>query len=117
MTAYLAGDYSVAAERLEQAATKEPGALDVQFYLGACRLLTGRPQRALEPLTNATKVSSPILQQQVHYYLAKAYVQCLELREAEYEFRVASGMTGPLKSDAGAMLKRLQALRAQIGGC
>ena len=115
MNAYIDGNYSEAAERLDQAAVKEPGALDVQFYLGICRLLIGQPQRAIEPLKNAAKASSPTVQQQVHYYLAKTYVQSLQLQEAEDEFRIASQMTGPLKNDAGNMLRRLQTLRGQLG--
>jgi len=114
MAAYLEGKYSDASGLLEQAALKEPGALDVQFYLGVCRLLIGQPQRAIEPLTNAAKVSSPVLQQQAHYYLAKAYMQSLRLKEAEDELRIASQLTGPLKNDASGLLKRLQAFRAQL---
>ena len=114
MAAYLDGNYSDASGLLEQAALNEPGALDVQFYLGICRLLIGQPQRAIEPFTNAAKVNSPVLQQQAHYYLAKAYVQSLQLKEAEDEFRVASQLTGPLKNDASGLLSRLQALRAQL---
>jgi len=39
----------------------------------------------------------------------------LQLKEAEDELRVASQLTGPLKNDASGLLKRLQALRTQLG--
>jgi hypothetical protein len=37
------------------------------------------------------------------------------LGEAENEFRAASELSGPLKTDSTALLARIQALRAQVG--
>jgi tetratricopeptide (TPR) repeat protein len=114
MTAYVEGNYGESAELLEQAQEKEPLALDVQFYLGVCRLLIGQPQAAIEPLQRAASVKGPMLQQQAHYFLAKAYLQGMQFKEAEEELKAAAELTGPLKADSAALLKRLRALRAQL---
>ncbi|HWY42391.1 MAG TPA: tetratricopeptide repeat protein [Candidatus Sulfotelmatobacter sp.] len=115
MAAYVEGNYQEAGESLQQAAEKEPAALDVQFYLGVCQILNGQPQAAIHPLRQASSIKAPALQQEAHYYLAKAYLQSMQFEEAEAEFRIAAELTGPLKGDSAAVLLRLRALRAQIG--
>jgi hypothetical protein len=115
MNAYIASDYRSAGELLVQAAKVEPNAADVQFYLGVCRLVNGHATEAVQPLKRAGATDNLVLRQEAHYYLAKAYLQDMNLGEAEDEFRAASELSGPLKTDSTVLLARMQALRAQVG--
>jgi TolA-binding protein len=114
MNAYIDGRYKEAVDFLEHAAQLEPTAPDINFYLGVCNLLAGRPRESIAPLTNAAAAGNSPYLQSSHYYLAKAYIQSIKLAEAESELRDAIAVPGRLTADANVLLTRLQALRGQI---
>ncbi len=114
MNAYIDARYNEAADFLENAVRLEPTAPDINFYLGVCKLLVGRPQESITPLTNAAAAGNSPFLQSSHYYLAKAYIQSIKLAEAETELRRAIAVPGRLTADAKALLTRLQTLREQI---
>jgi hypothetical protein len=114
MTKYLEERYGVAGELLEQAANAEPDAMDIQFYLGVCRLLSGQTQESIEPLKRATTAKSVALRQQAHYYLAKAYIQTRNLHGAETELLAASQMPGTLKDESAVSLAKVRRLQQAI---
>ncbi len=114
MNAYIDGRYREAGDILENDVQLEPTAPDVNFYLGVCKLLAGRPQDSIAPLTNAAAAGNSPYLQSSHYYLAKAYIQSIKLAEAESELRDAIAVPGRLTADAKALLTRVQALRGKI---
>jgi hypothetical protein len=115
MNAYVEKRYMDALELLEGAVKAEPGAPDVNFYLGICRLLEARPEDSVAPLNVVLEHKESPLTQAAHFYLAKAYVQSGRLAEAEAQLLAATEMPGNLSTEAGLELARLQALRTKAG--
>jgi hypothetical protein len=113
MDAYVAQRYSDASDLLEKAAQTEPNAADVNFYLGVCRLLQGRPGDSIAPLNSILSDETSPWAQAAHFYLAKAYIQTGDLARAETQLHAAADMPGRLKAEAGSELARLQTVRAE----
>jgi TolA-binding protein len=113
MRAYVDGRYAEAVEGLAAALHSDPNAPDVNFYLGICDLLTGQPEKSIEPLQLATAGNSPLVQS-AHYYLAKAYIEDGQLTEAETELSRAIAVPGRLTSESRALLLRLGDFRKEI---
>ncbi len=114
MVAYVDGRYADASIMLENAALLEPEAADINFYRGVCSLLLGRPDDAIAVLTKAIQEGKSPLVQPAHVYLARAYLQKANLKQAETELAAASVLPGPLKSEANSMLRRIRSLRASV---
>lgn len=113
MDAYVAQRYSDASDLLEKAAQAEPNAPDVNFYLGVCRLLQGKPADSIAPLKSILSDETSPWAQSAHFYLAKAYMQTGDLAQAETQLQAAADMPGRLKTEAGSELARLQTVRAE----
>jgi hypothetical protein len=114
MVAYVDGRYADASTMLENAASFEPKAADVNFYRGVCRLLLGHSDDAIPVLTKVIEEGKSPLVQPAHVYLARAYLQKANLKQAEAELATASVLPGPLKSEANSMLRRVRSLRASL---
>lgn len=114
MVAYLDGHYARAASLLEQAASLEPKAPDINFYHGVCNLLLGHPDEAFSALLEVIQEGKSPLVQPAHIYLARAYLQKMRLKEAESELEAASVLPGPRKQEAANLLRRLRVLRESI---
>jgi tetratricopeptide (TPR) repeat protein len=112
MDAYVDGRYASASDLLEQAASVEPNAPDVNFYLGVCRLLLGKPADSMAPLQSVLAGEKSLWGQSAHFYLAKAYIQTGDLAQAEEQLRAAAGLAGNLKAEAASELAQLQTIRA-----
>lgn len=116
MIAYVEKRYRDASEKLENAAQLEPTAPHINFYLGVCRLLLGRPDEAVPVLNQVVDEKKSRYVQAAHLYLAKAYLQKADLKQAEAELQAASAITGELKAEAGSLLERVRALRTARQG-
>jgi hypothetical protein len=114
MKSYVAGKYGEGADYLSDAAILEPKAADINFYLGACRILIGHPQDSVEPLQQAAAAGNTPYLQSSHYYLAKAYVQMNQLEKAMQELQSAANTPGRLTTESKQLLAKVQALQASI---
>lgn len=112
MDAYVDKRYADATDLLERALQAEPNALDVNFYLGVCRLLQAKPADSIAPLQSVLVDEESPWAQPAHFYLAKAYIQTGDLAHAEAQLQAAAAMPGRLKAEAGSEVTRLQAVRA-----
>jgi tetratricopeptide (TPR) repeat protein len=77
MTAYSRGDYGAAAAGLERALASgtKGDSVPALFFLGASRLLTGRPAAAADALQRAISLGDSPYLPEAHYYLAKALLR------------------------------------------
>lgn len=116
MVAYVEGRYDDASRMLETAAQADPKAPNINFYLGVCRLLLGRPDDAIPSLMRVTEDGKSLLVQPAHVYLAKAYLQKADLKSAESELEAAGSLPGPRKNEANSLLLRVRAFRTAIEG-
>ena len=114
MAAYVEGKYREASSILETASQAEPGAPNINFYLGICRLMLGRPDSAIPALSKVTSESKSRLIQPGHLYLAKAYLQKAELDRAQSELERAVSLPGSFKGEADSLLQKVRALRTSI---
>lgn len=112
MDAYVEKRYGDAIDLLENAVKTEPYAADANFFLGICKLLQVKPEDSIAPLRIAAVNDKSPFSQPAHFYLAKAYLQTLDLEQAEVELAVASAMPGSYRTAARSILDRLQALHA-----
>lgn len=114
MTLYIEGNYHDAESILERAAESEPGAPNINFYLGVCKLMLGRPDEAIPSLSQVAKNPQSRLVQPAHIYMAKAYLQKADLKSAQSELETAAALAGPMKGEASALLQRVRALRTGV---
>jgi tetratricopeptide (TPR) repeat protein len=113
MDAYVDKRFADATDLLERALQAEPNALDINFYLGVCRLLQAKPADSIAPLQSVLVDEESPWAQPAHFYLAKAYIQTGDLAHAEAQLQAAAAMPGRLKAEAGSELTQLQAVRAR----
>ena len=114
MNLYIEGNYRDAGILLGTAAEPEPNAPNINFYLGVCQLMLGRPEDAITPLSKVTNDGKSRLAQPAHVYLAKAYLQKADLKNAEAELEGATALPGPFKGEASTLLQRVRALRTAV---
>jgi len=114
MVAYVDGRYAKAASLLEQAATHDRKTPEINFYRGVCSLLLGHPDEALAPLMEVIQDGKTPLVQPAHIYMARAYLQKIELKQAEAELQAATALPGPRTQEAMKLLERVRALRASV---
>jgi tetratricopeptide (TPR) repeat protein len=111
MRLYLQGNYGAAIEGLQKAARLAPDAVDVNFYLGACYLLTHQPKAAIDALRKAISPDYPDYAEQAHYYLAKAYLQGHNIQSAGAELEFTLEFGGERKGDAERLKQQLDKLQ------
>ena len=111
MSYYRKGDYNAAIKGLQTTARLSPKAVDVNFYLGACYLLTNQPQRATDALEKATSPNSPVFAEQAHYYLAKTYLQEHNLASARRELESTLTFHGAREDEARRLIQELDKIQ------
>lgn len=110
--AYAEKRYGDAKALLEDEVRLAPDVPEVNFFLGVCRLVTGKPSSAVQPLQSVlTNKESPYVQS-AHFYLAKAYLQLGDLEHAEAQLEAAAAMPGQLQAEAKSTLTELQSFLA-----
>jgi len=107
MEHYLKGDYASAIPGLRVAVRSRPQNPRPNFYLGACYLLTGQTQAAVESLRKTISFGDSAYSEEAHYYLAKAYLKNGQVPEAETELQETVQLGGSRKGEAEEILRRL----------
>ena len=107
MRLYFEGRYAEAIPGLRQAATKDPAASEVWFYLGACHLLEGETEPAIEALRHVTANPDSPFSEEARFYLAKALIRARRLEDARSELSALASGDGPWAADARELLGRL----------
>ena len=88
-----------------------PQSVDVNFYLGACYLLTSQPQKAIDALKKATSPDAPDYSEQAHFYLAKAYLQMGNIASAQSELESSLRFHGVREGEARKLKEELNRLQ------
>jgi len=110
MLAYAEKRYGDTETLLQSAIQSAPGSIDINYYLGICRLLGDRANEAIEPLQLVlTREKSPY-SQSAHFYLGKAYLQMRDITHAQLELELAAAVPGRLTAEATSTLARLLAV-------
>jgi tetratricopeptide (TPR) repeat protein len=111
MSHYVRKDYTGAIGELEEVAAQKGKAVDVNFYLGVCYLLTKQPGAAIGALQKAISPEHPDFAEQAHYYLAKAYLQEQNVASAQAELALTLESRGQREEDARRLKQELDNLK------
>lgn len=112
MDAFVRGDHAAAVPDLRAAAAGEPGAADVQFFLGTALLLAGEPEAAVPPLRRTIALGDTPFLEEAHFYLAKVHLRRGAVEEAKRELDRVVQLGGERAAEARALLRDLHALEA-----
>jgi len=107
MEHYSKGDYVSAVPRLRAAARSSPQDPRTNFYLGACYLLTGQTESAIESLRETMSLGDSAYSDEAHFYLAKAYLKNGRIPDAKTELQETVRLGGSRKAEAEEILRRL----------
>ena len=100
--AYRQDDYSTAAQRFDALNPRYSGSVEVQFYLGVCRLFLNDYQGAAAAFEAAQNVHDQTFSEDVAWYLMLAHQRAGDLRTAEGERRQICDGHGAYSSKACA---------------
>lgn len=107
MRHYVKNDYAGAIPGLRTAAKASPEMPSFHFYLGACYLLSGQTDRAIESFRKTASLANPTYSGPAHFYLAKAYLRKKEVPAAEQEFQTTIRLGGSNAAEAQQILYQL----------
>jgi TolA-binding protein len=107
MQRYVKQDYTGAIPGLRAAVRTSPQSAQFNFYLGACYLLTGQTEAAVQSLRRTISLNDPAYSEAAHFYLAKAYLRNHYVSRAETELRTAARPGGSKAVEAAEILRQL----------
>lgn len=108
MEHYLTGDYASAIPGLEEAAALDPGAANVSFFLGACRLLTGDFADGIDRLQHTVDLGdTPFLEESL-MLLTKAHINTGDLDAARLHLKAVIELNGDLEDEALELEEAIQ---------
>jgi tetratricopeptide (TPR) repeat protein len=107
MDFYTAADYASAIPGLEEAATLDPNAPNISFYLGACYLLTERTSKGVAELDRAVEMGDTPYLEEALLLLAQGHIRRQDLNDARTALERIVLLNGDLEPRASAMLERL----------
>ena len=110
MAFYQQRDYPRAMEGLRAALDLDPAAAPPRFFLGACLLLTGKPEEASGELRAVAAADSPFAEE-ARFGLAKAYLREGRKGNAAIELRHVAMLNGDFAAEANRLLVRLQEIQ------
>ena len=108
MQSYVKGDYTHAIPGLQAAVKASPRNGRFNFYLGACYLLTGQTDSAIESFRRTVSLGDPSYSERTHFYLAKAYLRSRQLTAAEDELQKTVQLHGGMEAEAREILHQLR---------
>lgn len=111
MQAYVARDYSKAAEKLRQAHASNAGNTEIRFYLGLSYLLDARPDSAMVHLREVADSRDVTLKEATLWYLANAFLATEHPKQAERRLREVVVLNGPYRERSWDLLEQIKAAR------
>ncbi len=115
MVLYQDTDYRGAMRQLEAAAMLDPDRLDVQFFLGACRLLNGEVDGALGNLDRVIAEGDTPFLEEALFLRAQGYLLRGELDAAEADLRSILELESDWESRARDQFEQLETWSAAQG--
>jgi tetratricopeptide (TPR) repeat protein len=110
MELYATGDWRGALPGLRAAAALDPEAPHLAFYLGACALLAGETDDAINELGRTTDLGDTPFLEVALFYLAKAHLQAGDVDAARGELVKVIQLNGDRSEEAQDLLGRLDTL-------
>jgi tetratricopeptide (TPR) repeat protein len=111
MQHYVAGDHAAAIPGLRAASDLEPGAPNINFFLGICYLLTDETDEAIAALQKTVSRGDSRFLEKAHFYSAKTYLRQGNLSAAEESLENAIQLGGELQAEAQELLSHVRGLQ------
>ena len=111
MEHYRKADYMGAIEDLRNAASQDPDAPHIQFFLGISHLMLGHDDDAIDWLRAAIALGDSPYLEEAHYYLAKAFLRRKDLGAAEIQLKRVRDLRGPLSQEATRLVSQVERLK------
>lgn len=111
MELYTRGDYQGAVPGLEEAAALDGTLPQVPFFLGACHLLTGEVDRAIDAWRSVIELGESAYLEEARFYLAKALLRKGDVAGARAELQATIALAGDREAEARDLLRQLQDMR------
>jgi tetratricopeptide (TPR) repeat protein len=108
MQFYVKGEYAKAIPGVRTAAEANPQSASFNFYLGACYLLAGQTDTAIESFRQTVSLGDPAYSESAHFYLAKAYLRKKDVARAKDELQRTVQFHGSLEAPAAEILRQLR---------
>lgn len=108
MEHYVKGNYSAAIPGLKEASSLNPQATDISFFLGACYLMEGETDSAIQELGRTISFGDTPFLEEAHFYLALAYYRAGNMKAAEEQMNKVIQLQGNLEERAHHLLGQLQ---------
>jgi tetratricopeptide (TPR) repeat protein len=108
MLSYTRGDYAKAIPGLQAATKASSETAKFSFYLGACYLLTGQTDDAIESFRRTIALDDAAYSEPAHFYLAKAYLAKKVVPAAEEELQTTVQLRGSKAAEAAEILRQLR---------
>ena len=109
MSAYLAGEYSVAATGLEAAVEAGAGPVPAEFFRGASLLMLDRPADAEQAFSAVIDAGDSPYLAEAHFYRAKALLSQGRVDEAQVDLAATSESDGEIAASAKALADSVEA--------
>lgn len=109
MELYVETDYRGAMRELEAAAELDGDRIDVQFFLGACRLLNGKDREGIEALTTVIEEGDTPFLEEALFMRAQGYLRADDADAAVGDLRAIAELEGDWESRAQDQLEQLEA--------
>ena len=107
MEFYSKGDYISAIPGLEEAASLDPKAPDISFFLGSCYLLTGRDSDGINTLQHTVALGETVFLEEARLLLAKAHLRIGAVEPARSQLQQALELNGDFVEEARFLLEQL----------
>jgi tetratricopeptide (TPR) repeat protein len=111
MELYARGDYREAVPGLEEARALDATLPQVPFFLGACRLMTGEVDRAIDAWRAVIELGESAYLEESRFYLAKALLRKGDVAGARAELEATVALAGDREGEARDLLRQLQDVR------
>ncbi|MCL5991176.1 MAG: tetratricopeptide repeat protein [Bacteroidetes bacterium] len=112
MELYNANNYREAIKKLDTALTKDTNKSEINFYLGLCYLLDGKPNRAIRRFQIVIKIdTTKIFTEKANWYLGNAYLLTGDGAKALKAFEKTAAMNGEYKRKAKVMIKKINEVK------
>jgi TolA-binding protein len=108
MPHYMRGDYRQAVNGLRKAASLDPSAVDVSFFLGVTLLLAGETDAGVAELQRTVALGASPYLEEAYFYLAKGLLQRKDVTAARQALRSMMALGGDHQREAKQLQNQIE---------
>jgi len=114
MRHYVKGDYAAAIPGLRASLKLDPQAIETNFFLGICYLMTDQTDAAIERLRRTVALGDSPYLEDAHLYLAKCHLRKDDAPAAWAELNITLQLQGEHEKEARELLQQVERLSKEL---